>query len=116
MQNIQEIFDRIQTHKKEQKELKTAYKDALNASAPHKKIVEDIKELREKKKKMEFSIKEDFTSEFTKLEALEVDIASDMEILNDLAISQLMRGEPVAVTDQYQNSYDPIFSVRFKKK
>lgn len=116
MQNIQEIFDRIQAHKKEQKELKAAYKDALNASAPYKKIVEDIKELREKKKKMEFSIKEDFTSEFAKLEALEVDIASDVEILNDLAISQLMRGEPVSVTDQYQNSYDPIFSVRFKKK
>lgn len=116
MQNIQEIFDRIQRHKKEQKELKAAYKDALNASAEYKKIVEDVKELREKKRKMEFSIKEDFSSEFTKLDALAVDIASDMEMLNDLAISQLMRGEPVSVTDAYQNSYDPIFSVRFKKK
>ena len=116
MQNIQEIFDRIQKHKKEQKELKSAYKDALAVSLPYKKIVEEAKELREKKKQMEFSIKEDFVAEFTKLEALEVDIASDVEMLNDLAITQIMKGESVSVTDQYQNAYDPIFSVRFKKK
>lgn len=116
MQNIQEIFDRIQKHKKEQKELKSAYRDALSVSLPYKKIVEEVKELREKKRKMEFSIKEDFTSEFTKLEALDVDIKSDLEMLSDLAVSSLMKGESVGVTDQYQNSYDPIFSVRFKKK
>ncbi len=116
MKNIQEIFDRIQANKKEQKGLKTAYKDALSVSLPYKKIVEELKDLREKKKKMEFSIKEDFVAEFTKLEALEVDIAGDMEMLNDLAITQIMKGESISVTDQYQNSYDPIFSVRFKKK
>ncbi len=116
MQNIQEIFDRIQKHKKEHKELKAAYKDALKVSQPYQKIVEELMALREKKKKMEFSIKEDFVAEFTKLESLEVDIASDMEMLNDLAITQIMKGESVSVIDQYQNSYDPIFSVRFKKK
>ena len=116
MKNIQEIFDRIQKHKKEQKELKAAYKDALKVSQPYQKIVEELTALREKKKKMEFTIKEDFVAEFTKLDSLGVDIASDMEMLNDLAITQIMKGESVSVTDQYQNSYDPIFSVRFKKK
>lgn len=115
MQQIQDIFDRIQKMKKEKKELRGAYKDTLAASGPYKDIVEETKTLREKKKKMEFSVREDMRKEFERLEALEIDLASEAELLNDAAMTQLMKGETVAVTDQYQNTYEPVFSVRFKK-
>ena len=115
MQQIQDIFDRIQKMKKEQKELKGAYKDTLKASGAYVSIVEEIKVLREKKKKLEFSVREDMKNEFERLEALAIELASEAELLNDAAMTKLMKGETVAVTDKYQNTYEPVFSVRFKK-
>jgi len=115
MQNIQDIFDRIQEHKKKQKELRALYKDALKASTQYVSITEELKELREKKRKIEFSTKEDLASEFQELETLELDIKNDVELLSDLAVTQLMKGETIAVSDKYQNAYDPVVTVRFKK-
>ena len=59
MNNIQEAFDRINQIKKEQKNAKSAYKDALENSDNHRKISEEMKSLREKKKQVETIIKKE---------------------------------------------------------
>ncbi|HYE60281.1 MAG TPA: hypothetical protein VEA18_03810 [Candidatus Kapabacteria bacterium] len=115
MQDIQAIFSRIEEAKKKQKDLKAAYKDALNASPEYIDINDKAKALREKKKQVEQTIKDSFASELTKIEDLQIDIASDMELINDIAMTQIMKGETVQVVDQYGNNYEPIFSVKFKK-
>ena len=115
MDKLQEAFNRIQEIKKEQKKIKSAYRDALQSSPTYKQVTDELKEIREKKKKIEEGIKVDFSSEFTKLEDIKIDLESEYELLNDIALTQLMKGETVKVTDQYENNYEPVFSVRFKK-
>lgn len=115
MQNLQEIFARIQKTKKKQKDIRGAYKDALMNSAEYQDISEKIKNLRDKKKQIESAVRSDFSSEFTKLEDMKVDLESDYVLLSDIAMSKLMKGETVEVEDEYQNKYEPIFSVKFKK-
>ncbi len=115
MQNIQEVFARIQESKKKMKDLKVMYKDALASATEYQDILEKMKTLRERKKQIETTIKQDFVGELTKMDDLKIDIASDLEILSDIALSQIMKGETVAVVDEYDNEYEPLFKVNFKK-
>lgn len=115
MQDIQDIFNRIQVKKGESKDLKTVLKDALDNSFEYQKLVEEINVLRRKKKELEGSIKDDLTSEMTRLEEIKMDIKSDQELMRDVALTRMMRGETVQVIDEYKGVYQPIFSVKFKK-
>jgi hypothetical protein len=45
----------------------------------------------------------------------EADIAADNLLLSDAAMTMMMKGERVEVQDEYNNVYDPIFQVKFKK-
>ncbi len=113
---IQEVFDRIQESKKEQKKLRDMYKDALANSQKYQELSEKLKELKEKKKTLENDLKQEFQKEFEKLEILKAEIENDQQVLNDLALSKVSKGEEVRVEDQNNTSYEPIFSVKFKKR
>ncbi len=115
MSRLQDVFNRIQKTKKEQKEIKAMYRDALANSYRYQELIEEIKALKEKKKKMEEAIQDDFRSEFNKLETLKTDIENDVLLMSDLAINKLMKGETVEIVDEKDNKYEPTFSVRFKK-
>jgi len=115
MQNIQEIFTRIQVAKKTKKDLEVAFKDALSTSLEYQEIGEKLTTLREKKKQIEATIKEQFAGELTKIDDLKIDIASDMEMMSDIAMTIIMKGETIEIKDQYDNEYEPIFKVNFKK-
>ncbi len=115
MQDVQQIFIRIQEAKKQQKDLKSAYRDALSTSQEYQEISEKMKTMRAKKKEIELATKSQFASEFTKLDDLKIDLESDIELLSDAAMTKFMKGETVEVHDQYENEYEPIFSVKFKK-
>ncbi len=115
MQDIQEIFSRIQTVKKQQKDIRSAYKEALEGSQEYQEINDKIKTLRERKKQIENTTKESFSSEFTKLDGFKTDLASDMVLLSDIALTKLTKGEIIEVFDEYNNTYEPLFTVKFKK-
>ncbi len=115
MSSLQEVFDRIQKTKKEQKEIKQAYRDALDNNAEFRRISEELKTLKLQKKQIETDAKREFSGEFTKLEDLKIDLDSDQEMLSDLALNQLVKGETVEITDEYEAKYEPVFSVKFKK-
>jgi len=115
MKDLQEVFLRLQEAKKKQKEIRSAYKEALAANTGYKDLTEQLNTLRAKKKQVEIMVKEQFSSEFTKLDDLKIDIESDMQMLADIALSQMVKGETVEVTDQYENKYEPLFTVKFKK-
>jgi hypothetical protein len=115
MTNVQEIFDRIQKTKKEQKEIKTMFRDALANSKLLSEVIEEINVLKEKKKGIEDSIRADFSKEFEKLETLKSDIENDSMLLSDAALSMALKGEMIEIKDQYENKYEPIFRVQFKK-
>jgi len=115
MSNLQEVFLRIRTNRQEQKKLKEVYRDALINSPSYKEVVDELNELKVKKTQIEADVKSQFSSEFTKLEDLKIDLDSDMEMISDLALTQLMKGETVKVKDEYEVEYDPLFTVKFKK-
>lgn len=115
MQNLQEIFSRVQKAKIRQKEIKEIYRDALTGTPEHQEINDKLKTLRERKKQIEQTIREQFGSELTELEDLKVDIESDTELMSDVALSQLVKGETIEIKDQYENEYEPVFNVKFRK-
>jgi uncharacterized coiled-coil DUF342 family protein len=115
MQNIQEVFNKIREMKKEQKDLKEMYKDALVQADEYEEIVEKIKELREKKKQIETRIQGELGRAWDKLEDLKLEVDTNKEMLNDIALTTLMNGETVMVKDEFENAYEPIWKVNFKK-
>lgn len=115
MTRLQEVFDRLQGIKKEQRELRAAYREALEQTPAHKEAKEEIRQLREKKKRIEDSTRADFSKEFSRIDRIKVEIEGEQELLSDLALNKLAKGETVELTDQYDNQYEPVFSVKFKK-
>ena len=115
MQDIQEIFNRMQIIKKQQKDIRSTYKDALAATPEYQEINDKIKTLRERKKQIENTTKESFSAELTKLDDFKIDLESDSVMLSDAALTKLMKGETVQVVDEYNNTYEPLFTVKFKK-
>ncbi|SRR6266481_8181796 len=114
MRNIQEVFNKIEEKRKEMRGIKKMYRDVLGSSGEHKEVTDKIEQLRIKKKQLEASAWEEVGSK-NKYETSKLDIKQDKEMLSDLAISTLMSGETVKVTDQDNNEYEPRFSVSFRK-
>jgi len=114
-QELSAVFNRIQEKKKKQRELKVMYRDALSVNGEYQKVVEDLEDLKIKKKKIEAGVQSDFKEEFDKLEGLKLNIASDNQLLSDIALTQFTKGELKRLVDEYQVEYEPIFTVKFKK-
>ena len=115
MSKLNEVFERIQKTKRELKDLKTMYSDALRNSQQYQNLKEDLKGMKEKKMKIENQIKTDFASELNKMDNLKADIENDAQLMSDIAVSKLANGQNIEITDQDQNQYEPVFKVTFKK-
>lgn len=114
-QELPAVFKRLQDKKKERRDLKAQYADALSVNGEYVQIKEELEALRTKKKKIEASVQADFREEFDKLEGLKLNIAGDNQMISDLAISKLASGEPLKIVDENNVEYEPVFSVRFQK-
>lgn len=91
------------------------YKDALAQADEYEEIVEQIKQLREKKKQIETRIQGQMGRAWDKLEDIKLEMETHKEMMSDIAMTTLMKGERVEVKDEYENTYEPIFKVNFKK-
>ena len=101
MQDIQDIFNRIQEIKKQQKDIRSAYKESLEGSLEYKEIGDKIKTLRERKKQIENTTKESFSSEFTKLDDFKIEFQGhSMHVINSpspAATASLAYGNEIAI-------------------
>lgn len=50
-----------------------------------------------------------------KMDLLKLNIKEGIQVMSDVALTSIMKGESVKLTDDQNNEYEPIFSVRFKK-
>jgi hypothetical protein len=114
-QQLPDVFKRIQDRKKEQRDLKVVYRDALSNNGQYTQIKEELEALKLKKKKIEMTVQADFKEEFDKLEGLKLNIAGDNQLLSDLALGQLTSGEEIKIIDENKVEYEPVFTVRFQK-
>jgi predicted nuclease with TOPRIM domain len=117
MQELKDVFDRIQEKKKERRELTKMFQDELKHNDDYQKILEDIKTLREKKKSIENQAKANALADSTQLDNLTEEIKGSIELLSDVALTKLMNRETVEILDEANDiRYAPVFTVRFKKE
>lgn len=115
MNHLQDVYNRLNETKKESKKLRDTWRDMLANSKSYQNVVEELKSVRAKKQQIENALRQDFQREIAKLENLSSDMKSDNELLTDLALTSLMKGETVRIKDEYENEYEPVFNVKFKK-
>lgn len=115
MSKLQEVFDRIQESKHECKKINSSYKDALSNSQKYQNVIEESRKIKELKKQIEDAIKQDFSREFSRLDNLKAGISNDGELLSDIALNYVVKGQVIELTDKNNTEYEPIFSVKFKK-
>lgn len=115
MANLQEVFNRIRFTKREQKQLRNMYKDALENSHEYREVLEKIRGYKLRKQQIEEQIKAELGHDFAKLESLKKSSQTDKELLADLALNELMEGRTIQVEDEDKIAYEPVFSVKFKK-
>lgn len=115
MPNLQEVFNRMQETKDEQKVIKSVYREALDNSQQYQEVITRYKTVKEEKKKIEENIKTEYRSELSKLDAIKQDLETDKILMSDLALNELTSGHTVEIVDKHSNKYEPLFSVKFKK-
>jgi hypothetical protein len=116
MLTLQEIFNRIQEHQREMRELTRIKKDLLESAGDYESLVEETKTLRARKKQMENGVEARMTEQAKKIELLKRAVADDKQLLADLALKNLLQGETVKVVGSREEEYEPLFTVRFRKK
>ncbi len=116
MENLQDVFNRIQEQAKEQRVMKEAYRESLESNTEYQELVEKLQGLKDRKKQIEFMVSEQLADQMEKIERIQKAIASDKQILADIALSTYVKGEQVEVVGPKNEPYEPQFSVRFKKK
>ncbi len=115
MKDIQEIFEEIKICVKEQKEIRAEYKDSLLQADDYEEIKDKMEELKEKKKEIEMMVQSRMGSRWDKMEELKIKMADLKQAQSDIAMSTLMAGKNIQVKDEFDNLYEPQFSVTFKK-
>ena len=115
MKDVQEVFNEFQGAKKEMKEIRKEFKDVLAQDAEYQELIEKINVLREQKKQFELSAQRDLGLRWEKMEELKGESKSLQEMMSDISLSTLMDGETVEVRDEYDNLYEPAYTVAFRK-
>lgn len=115
MQNAQAIYNKIQETKKKIKNIKSFLKDQYELVSEYNEIQEQLKTLRIKRKEIMCYVHQQYPEEFTQLEDLKIDLASDKELLNDIVLSKYMKGDNIELENAYQQQVLPLFSVTYKQ-
>jgi hypothetical protein len=115
MPELHEIFQRIKASKQEQKNVRNVYRDVLAQNAALQKVVEELATLKAKKSQMETEIRASFQKEMEQLEKLTESVKADVQLMSDIALTKLMKGETVELKDENDTAYEPVINVRFKK-
>lgn len=115
MQNVQELFDKLQEMKKEIKEINRDYKDALANANEYEETTEELKKLREKKKQIENVTKSRMGAKYERLEDLKKKSEETNQLITDIAMSTLMEGKSLEIKDEYENAYEPVYKITFRK-
>jgi predicted ribosome quality control (RQC) complex YloA/Tae2 family protein len=101
--------------KNEKKAVNEVIRDVFAQSKSYQEVLDKMKEIKAKKLQLEHEIRGQFVKEIEKMEKIAESLSADAELLSDLALSKLMKGETVEITDENDVTYEPVFKVSFKK-
>ncbi len=111
---LDEVYKRILVNKNRQKEIRTMLKDELAHNARYQEINEETKTLRDEKKGIEQNVRAQ-SKDFEEMEELKIELATDQELLSDIALNMYMKDQTVEFIDEYEQTWSPVFKVSFKK-
>lgn len=109
------VIERLKEDKKRRKEIKAMLREAREQNASWVKIKEEMDEARARLKRVEQAIDADYKAEVEELEKLNLSIKNDNEVLSDIALTMLMKGENIDIQDSEGNKYEPKTRVTFKQ-
>jgi len=115
MKDIQEIFNELQELKKETKETRKDYRNILAQDPEYQSVLDDMEEFKINKKAMEAEAKLSLGSAWEKLEDNKQKMKDLEQILTDVAMTNLMDGKTVEVRDEWDNLFEPVYKINFKK-
>ncbi len=115
MPSLEEVYGRLRAKKHEKSELQKAFKDELASHPRYQAVSEQLKALKEEKKSIENQTWAASAADAAKLDLLTLDIASDKEMLSDVALNMYTKGQTVEIVDDQNVRWLPKFSVAFKK-
>lgn len=115
MKNLQEEWSKLEAIKADlkraQKEMKTYYEQ----EEVWPELQEQQKQISTQKKAVKQSVHNRYPDLAVYIEDKKIDLASQREMVNDIAFSQMLKGETVEVQDQYEQIQIPLFTVKFQK-
>lgn len=109
------MYDELQEIKKSQKSIRKEYKDALVNANEYEETVTKAKELREKKKQIETMTQGRMGARWDEYEKLKAKTEELNQMLTDIAMTTLMDGKTVALKDEFNNAYEPVYKITFRK-
>ena len=115
MQDIQSLFSRTRELAEEQRSIRKEYKDLLSHDMEYQKLTEEMKAMREQKKLVESHAQEQMGTRYLRFEELRDEITELKQMISDVAMTTLMKGESIEIADEDNTLYEPQFSVTFKK-
>lgn len=116
MENVTQVFQRIEKNKEELKENKKLFLQKCEEYGGYEDLIEQRKKINEEIKKLKSNVAGNNQELFSKIEDLKIDIKSDKEVLNDMVMTKLTKGEVLDITDKEENKYQAHFNFSFKKE
>ena len=113
---LQLIYDEVLEKKQSQKELQEMYKDALRDADKYIELGQKIEKIKAERKVIELKVQQKLGRAYDQLLDIKSELTAEKVTMTDLAINDLMAGVTVEVEDKFGNKYEPIWSVKFKKK
>jgi len=115
MNELNDVFKRINETKKEKKKVNDIYREALANSKPYQDALAAFNETKAKKQQVEAALKAELRAELDQIEKFKQSMDADTEMLSDMALTKFMKGETIEVTDEHDAKYEPVFRVKFKR-
>ncbi len=115
MKDIQEIFNELQGLKKDVGETRKDYRNILTQDPEYQSLLDDMEEFKINKKAIEESARTSLGSTWEKLEENVQNIKDLEQIITDVAMTNLMDGKTIEVRDEWDNLFEPIYKINFKK-
>jgi len=116
MVELKDVFKRINETKKEKRKLSEIYKETLSNSKPYQDALEAFNEAKTKKQQVEAALKAELRAELDQIDKFNESMDADKQLMSDIALTSLMKGETIELTDENDTKYDPVFNVKFKKQ
>ena len=115
MTDLKDIYQHMLVSRGEKKKINDVIRDVFAQSKAYQEVIDELKALKEKKARLEQDLRSQFVTEMEQIDKFNADLRADAELLTDLALTKLMKGETVEIIDEHEVTYEPVFKVSFKK-